>query len=106
MKKLFLVLPIVLAACSKSNLRIAVRTDCKYEKVAEQEYGVVKVYALYNMNGTKEGEWKERGFVGAASHEYICFDDFAIEAGCPRIAVKGISGMHGGVKAYCIANPE
>ena len=106
MKKPLLVFPIVLAACSESNLRIIVRTDCKYEKVAEQEYDVVKTYALYNTDGTKSGEWKYRGFVGAASHEYICFDDFPMEAGCPEKTIKKISDMHGGAEAYCITKPE
>jgi hypothetical protein len=106
MKKLLLVFPSVLAACSGSGLRIAVRTDCRHEKVAEQEYGVSKAYALYNTDGTKDGEWWESGIVGAASHEYVCFDDFAIEEGCPENVMEKISDMHGGAEVHCIEKPE
>ena len=103
MKKILLILPIILAGCSKSesDLRIAVRTDCKYEKVAEQEYSVAKAYVLYNTDGTKDRDWEYRGFVGAASHEYICFDDFAIGQGCPESIMKKVSDMHEGGNVYC-----
>ena len=106
MQKLLLILPIVLVGCTESDLRIAVQTNCTYEKVAEYEYDVVRTYFLYNTNGTKDREWNLKGIIAAASHEYICFDDFAIEDGCSKSVMKKISGIHGGAEVYCIAKPE
>jgi len=114
MKRLFLALSLIFAACAarlESNLRIAVGTSCKYEKVEEiisdnkvlgHVYEVVKTYALYNLDGTKDMERETRGSVGAASHDSICFDDFAIEKGCPKNIMEKVSEMHGGAEVYCI----
>jgi hypothetical protein len=101
-----LLLPLILAACSRNAPRVAVRTDCRYEEVAAREYDVVKKYALYYVDGTMDGEWDERSFVGAASREYVCFDDFAVRDGCPESVMKKASGLHGGAAAYCRTRPE
>ncbi|MDR3208589.1 MAG: hypothetical protein LBT45_01950 [Rickettsiales bacterium] len=100
---------VVLTACSASEeakIRIAVRTDCQYRETGRQEYGVAKTYLLYNPNGSIDKELEVRNFVGAASPEYICSDDFAVKQSCSERTMREISEKHGGMETFCVRGEE
>lgn len=95
------------AIWSSPNIRIAVLVDCNYEEISDQEYNVTKTHIFYNIDGTKDTEITTHHYVGAANDisEYICFDDFVTEPGCPENVMGKISNQHNGTTVYCITKP-
>jgi len=108
MKKSLLILSIVLAGCMEQKLHIAVQTDCTYKRLqsafAEEnanEFDVSKTYVLYNLDGSKDYEWKERTLVSASPNENLCSEEIITWQGCSESVMRQISSLHNNAKVYC-----